>query len=610
MVTRRVLAFALLFLPAAHLSAQPSCPRVAPSHPASDPRFLASPDDMFAHTDFFQSASFPSDPFQPLSFQPASMESLFFQSEPSGPSEPAPTVSSSGLSIAVADFSGADKELGRFLADTLLTDLTQSERLHMVERAEIGKALTELKLQSTGLAEPQDVKKVGRLLGADRLIVGSYLVREGQLLINARLLDVRTGRVTPGGAANVTGNRDQMLLLVHQLAHRFHRRVTGADLLLENERVEPALPSRSQTRPNDTGDDTLPNPALTSNDRPDGDRTNNTRAGEAMGRDNALPSRNGYNVRQPEQAGSSAAPAFNPAFNSVPPYIVVPTVYAPQRVVLTGDMTRLLNRSGGRDAGRFFTPGRDGSPVSRLRVLVALVRAGGFVIPSAAGNAGSLNGLLPDAMRVPMWAAPYVSVALHNGLVPLYRPLSPDADADWGFVGAVAHRLNGIAQLARRGAGSGSGGRAVPGVAARARDTITPRVTPATLPSRSGGGLEVRPTLAAQIIYTGLLIEARDLPVQRTMSARIVDTDGQQVYPDPQHVPDIDYVEDHGMADYYHSGADANRAGLHPLVVRALSVSGDAIVVSAQTAARIREEERRDGFLRLWRVGILLDEGR
>ena len=62
----------------------------------------------------------------------------------------ASTPAASGLSIAVADFSGADKELGRFLADTLLTDLAQSEKLHMVERAEIGKALTELKLQSTG----------------------------------------------------------------------------------------------------------------------------------------------------------------------------------------------------------------------------------------------------------------------------------------------------------------------------------------------------------------------------------------------------------------------------------------------------------------------------
>ena len=245
----------LLFAPAARLCAQSSCPRVAAQAASFD-----------AHFDAFGGAGAETAPFQPDFpsdfFQPESFEAL--QSALNDTAPPAPTP---GLSIAVADFSGADKELGRFLADTLLTDLTQSERLHMVERAEIGKALTELKLQSTGLAEPQDVKKVGRLLGADRLIVGSYLVRDGQLLINARLLDVRTGRVTPGGAANVTGSRDQMLLLVHQLAHRFHRRVTGADLLLENERVDPVLSPRSPSRANDTDSESAANPSLGLNDR-------------------------------------------------------------------------------------------------------------------------------------------------------------------------------------------------------------------------------------------------------------------------------------------------------------------------------------------------------
>src|SRR5579862_9795656 len=75
-----------------------------------------------------------------------------------------------GVTVAVADFSGPDKDLGRFLADTLLTDLAQSKQLVLVERAQIGKTLTELKLQTSGLAEPSQVKRLGRLIGADRLI--------------------------------------------------------------------------------------------------------------------------------------------------------------------------------------------------------------------------------------------------------------------------------------------------------------------------------------------------------------------------------------------------------------------------------------------------------
>ncbi len=595
MVTRRVFAFALIVVPAARLC--------APAY-AAQPFALASPSLSLSA--------------KMSGLSPVLRTRLTGQENAS---QSLPSASTPGLSIAVADFSGADKELGRFLADTLLTDLTQSERLHMVERAEIGKALTELKLQSTGLAEPQDVKKVGRLLGADRLIVGSYLVREGQLIVNARLLDVRTGRVTPGGAANVTGNRDQVLVLVHQLAHRFHRRVTGADLLLENERVDP-IPRPQR----DTRSETLPDaPPLDSGDiarSPDSDTNAPTaRAGEAAGRSGAQPSRSGgyttgYNVREPQPQNARPAPV---TYSAAPPLYIVPPPFAPQRIVSSGDMVRLLSRSGGRDTSRFFSPGRDGDPISRLRALVALVKAGGFPIPLAAGNTASLNGLLPDAPSVPLWAARYVSVALHHGLWPLYRPLHPQSDADWDFVGGMARRLNTATQLARRGSVPSQSGKAVPavvaqarmGIGAQARTSIEARVTPTSFPVRIGTPPIIgSPSDAAQVVYTGLLIEARDLPVQRTMSARIVDTDGQQVYPDPDHVPDIDYVEDHGMADYYHSGANARRAGDHPLVVRALGISKDALVISLSAAARIREEERRDGFLRLWHVGILLDEGK
>jgi TolB-like protein len=517
------------------------------------------------------------------------------------------TTPANGVSIAVADFSGADKELGRFLADTLLTDLAQSERLHMVERAEIGKALTELKLQSTGLAEPQDVKKVGKLLGAERMIVGSYLVRDNQLLINARLLDVRNGRVTPGGAANVTGNRDNVLLLVHQLAHRFHKRVTGAELLLENERptgTAPAVP------PLDNTPDEIADP------RAD-DTAARGKVSSDRSADNDNDSSNGYNVRQPN-AGSDSPPAYasspsGASFNtSVPPLFALPSGVSPLRTVMSNDMTRLLAGAGSR--GTFFTSGRDSVPVSRLRALVALVKASGFSAPIAA-NPSALASLLPDAQAVPLWATGYLVTAVRQGLWPTTRALHPADTANWGFLSAIVGRLNVVNRIARQQSGK-SMKRSVPGAVAHARLVSDPRVTPAAPTSRwspgsgekSENGRSEDATI--QAVYTGLLVEARDLPVLRSMSARIVDAEGQAVYPDPRHIPDDDFLQDHGMADYYHNGADTPRAGNHPLIVRAMNVVGDDIIISMETAARIREASRRDGFLRQWHVGILLDEGR
>jgi TolB-like protein len=161
----------------------------------------------------------------------------------------ADTASTANHTIAVADFTGSDPELGRFIAETLLTDLAQSSKLHFAERSEIRHALEELKLQSTGLVEPQQIKQLGSLVSADRIIVGSYFVLDDQIIINARLLDVESGKLMEGGAGNVTGERGHLLSIVHRLAHQFHRRVTGNDYVIDNEGAEPTS-ARSGTQNN------------------------------------------------------------------------------------------------------------------------------------------------------------------------------------------------------------------------------------------------------------------------------------------------------------------------------------------------------------------------
>ncbi len=157
--------------------------------------------------------------------------------------DPMPTVTqpdaSTSFTIGVADFTGGETERGRFLAETLLTDMSQSGKLQLVERNEIKHALDELKLQSTGLFDPSQIKQLGKLVRADHLIVGSYLENGDQMIVNARLLDVETGRVAPGGGANVVGPRKDLLGLVHRLAHLLHRRITGEDFVLEGETPQP-----------------------------------------------------------------------------------------------------------------------------------------------------------------------------------------------------------------------------------------------------------------------------------------------------------------------------------------------------------------------------------
>jgi TolB-like protein len=135
-----------------------------------------------------------------------------------------------GEVIAVSDFVGKPVEIGQEIAETLGTDLAKSERITLVERSQLGQALRELRLQNTGLTEPAQARKVGKLVGADAIIVGSFYVRGNQIVINARVVDVRTGKVMAGRAENVQGKLSDLYVLLGDLANRLHLRLTGQEL--------------------------------------------------------------------------------------------------------------------------------------------------------------------------------------------------------------------------------------------------------------------------------------------------------------------------------------------------------------------------------------------
>lgn len=431
--------------------------------------------------------------------------------------------SSTGLTLAVADFSGPDKELGRFLADTLLTDLAQSDKLRLTERAEIRQAFAELKLQSTGLTEPQQVKKVGKLVGADRLIVGSYFVRDEQILLNARTLDVRTGRVTPGGAANVSGSRRDLLTLVQKLARLFHRRVTGTDLPQDADVRERVLKTASVESPS---------PRM------------------AAGR--SVPG--GGEITLPDNARSTDRP---------------------NNIVTERDLAALIarvQRSGSALALRPLQGRLTSAPVTRLRVLAALVKSVCTPDEIASPPDRSALSLPSDASDVPSWGTAFMVIAVERGWWASDHPLRPYDIATRAFVNALLENL--------------------------------PQGDAPTPPRRR----RIAPEVSDPDACTGLIVDARHLSVERTMSVRILDEDGNVIYPDQRSLPDNDWLQDNGMADYVVNRRDAPRSGSHPIVVRALDTTGfghDDLVVSNEVAARIAAENRHGHFLQNWKVCIL-----
>ena len=98
--------------------------------------------------------------------------------------------------------------LGYGLSDLLATDLARSSRLTVVERVRLDALLRELKLSSSGAVDTASAPRVGRLIGARRLIIGG--VRQwpgGDVQITAQVADVVTRRVTNAVSARAPLSR-------------------------------------------------------------------------------------------------------------------------------------------------------------------------------------------------------------------------------------------------------------------------------------------------------------------------------------------------------------------------------------------------------------------
>lgn len=112
-----------------------------------------------------------------------------------------------GKTIAIADLTYVDGRAsadGDVIAARMTTELIKMKNLRVVERKQIQKILTELNLQSTGVVDPDSAKKLGKVLGADLLVVGSLDELPGKLLeINLRLASVESGEAVSAASGQI-----------------------------------------------------------------------------------------------------------------------------------------------------------------------------------------------------------------------------------------------------------------------------------------------------------------------------------------------------------------------------------------------------------------------
>jgi TolB-like protein len=90
-----------------------------------------------------------------------------------------------------ADFEGLEAGLQQMM----ITELSQNSALRVVERGELARLMAEQELGATGRVDAATAARVGRIVGARYMILGSYNDIFGDVRMDVRVVDVESSEI-------------------------------------------------------------------------------------------------------------------------------------------------------------------------------------------------------------------------------------------------------------------------------------------------------------------------------------------------------------------------------------------------------------------------------
>lgn len=125
--------------------------------------------------------------------------------------------------------------LRKGLADMIITDISKTKQIQIVQRENLQKVLTEQKLALSGLIDKNSAVKVGELLGANVILMGSFAKIENKIRVDGQLVNAENAEII--NTATVTGYLSDVLYLEKKFSVEILK-LLGAEL---NEKEEVKL---------------------------------------------------------------------------------------------------------------------------------------------------------------------------------------------------------------------------------------------------------------------------------------------------------------------------------------------------------------------------------
>ena len=130
--------------------------------------------------------------------------------------------------------------LKKGLADMLISDLSNLQMLRVVEREKLEGVMAELKLSSGREFDPATRQKLGKLLGAETILFGSYFEMIGQFRMDARIVKTETGEILK--SEGVSGITADFMKLEKQLVWKI---VRGLDVRFSDKEEAAVMASQA-----------------------------------------------------------------------------------------------------------------------------------------------------------------------------------------------------------------------------------------------------------------------------------------------------------------------------------------------------------------------------
>jgi TolB-like protein len=115
--------------------------------------------------------------------------------------------------------------LEKGLTDMLITELSKIEALKVVERAQLQQLVKEMGLGASGAVSPETAQQMGKLLGAETLLLGSFATDMAgkKMRIDARIVETETGLTLK--AEEITDKVESLFKMVGKLTRKIAKKL-------------------------------------------------------------------------------------------------------------------------------------------------------------------------------------------------------------------------------------------------------------------------------------------------------------------------------------------------------------------------------------------------